>query len=44
MTKEAVEINGKVWTKDNLKELLLTNNNAVERAITVIYGYQTLSE
>ena len=44
MKTKSVEINGKVWNKDNLKELLLTNIRAVERAITVIYGYQTIGE
>ena len=44
MKTKSVEINGKVWTKDNLKELLLVSNRAVERAITVIYSYQTIGE
>ena len=44
MKAKSIKINGKVWTKDNLKELLLINNRAVERAITVIYSYQTIGE
>ena len=44
MKIKEVEVNGKVWNKDNLKELLKTNDKAVERAITVIYSYQTLAE
>ena len=43
MVKE-VEVNGKVWNKQSIKELLLTNNKAIERAILVIFSNQTLSE
>lgn len=43
MIKE-VEVNGKVWTKESIKQLLLTNDKAIERAILVIFSNQTLSE
>lgn len=44
MKTKSVEVNGKVWNKDNLKELLLKNDKAVARAVAVIYSYQTLGE
>ena len=46
MTKTAktVTVNGKEWNKEAIKELLEKSDKAVERAITVIYGYQTEDE
>ena len=46
MTKatKTITINGKEWTKETIKELLERNDKAVERAITVIYSYQTEDE
>lgn len=41
---ESVEVNGKAWTKDMIKELIQTNDKAVVRALLVIYNYQTESE
>lgn len=33
-----------IWTTDRIKTLLMTNNEAVERAIVAIYHRQTLGE
>lgn len=39
-----VEVNGKIWTKDDLKQLLETNDAAVIKAMLKIFEYQTYSE
>ena len=36
-----VTVNGIEYTKDSIKELLLTNDQAVARAVFRIYQYQT---
>ena len=36
--------NGKEWTKDSVRELLLTNDKAVNRAVMLIYSFQTADE
>lgn len=41
---KSVEVNGKAWTQDMIKELIRTNDKAVVRALLVIYNYQTDSE
>lgn len=41
---KAVEVNGKTWTKDNLKELLVVNDKAVIKGMLTIYDYQTSHE
>ena len=50
-TKEAkkksnkqVIVNGKAWNKETLKDLLKRNDKAVERAILLIYSFQTFEE
>lgn len=35
---------GKVWTKDEIKVMLATNDVAVERAVVAIYNRQTRDE
>lgn len=39
-----VIINGKEWTKQKVKDLILENDKAVYRAILRIYSFQTLEE
>lgn len=34
----------KTWNKDSIKELLIKNDRAVERAILVVYNNQTMDE
>lgn len=34
----------KTWNKDSIKELLMKNDRAVERAILVVYNNQTIYE
>ena len=41
---KSVEVSGKVWTKDSLKELLRTNDEAVIRGMKRIHEYQTSDE
>ena len=41
---KSVEVKGRTWTQDDIKELLRTNDRAVVRALLIIYGYQTDSE
>ena len=36
--------NGKEWTKEDIKNLLSTNAKAVQKAITILYSYQTDDE
>ena len=42
--KSATDANGKVWTKDDIKALLETNDAAVIKAMLRIFEYQTYSE
>ena len=39
-----VEVNGKLWDKQKLKDLLMRNNKAIERAILLLYSFQTYEE
>lgn len=39
-----VEVNGKLWNKESLKDLLKRNNKAIERAILLLYSFQTYEE
>lgn len=41
---KSVEVKGRTWTQDDIKELLRNNDRAVIRALLVIYNYQTDSE
>jgi hypothetical protein len=41
---EAVDIKGKIWSKETIQELLDTNGNAVYRAMVQIYDKQTAEE
>jgi hypothetical protein len=42
--KSATDANGKVWTKDDIKQLLATNDAAVLKAMLRIFEYQTFYE
>lgn len=42
--KNEVLYKGKVWTKEEVKDLLKRNDRAVERGILRIYSYQTDEE
>lgn len=44
MKSKAVTIKNKTWTKEDIKELLRKNNKAVERAIVLLYSFQTYEE
>lgn len=39
-----VEINGKLWDKEKLKDLLMRNDKAVMRALLLLYSFQTDEE
>ena len=39
-----VTVKGRVWTNEDIKELIRTNDKAVIRALLVIYSYQTAHE
>jgi hypothetical protein len=41
---KVVQVNGKSWTPENLKELIKTNDHAVQRAILAIYAGQVEDE
>lgn len=41
---KSVEVNGVVWTKESLRELIRTNDNAVIRGMLRIYEFQTHDE
>lgn len=41
---KSVSVNGTVWTKDRIKDLLRTNDEALKRSILRIYDYQTRNE
>lgn len=41
---EKVTVNGQVWDKESIKDLLDRNDKAVERAILLIYSFQTDEE
>lgn len=43
-SKKEVILNGKVWTKESVKDLLRRNDEAVERGILRIYSFQTDEE
>jgi hypothetical protein len=43
-TIKSVEVNGKTWTKESLRELLATNDAAVVKGMLRIYEYQTETE
>lgn len=43
-SKKEVVLNGKVWTKESVKDLLRRNDEAVERGILRIYSFQTDEE
>lgn len=43
-SKKEVILNGKVWTKESVKDLLRRNDKAVERGILRIYSFQTDEE
>ena len=36
--------NGKYWSKNDIKSLLIRNDKAVKKALLIIYNYQTDSE
>ena len=42
--KSKFEINGVVWTKQSVKELIATNDKAVLNALVIIYNNQTYDE
>ena len=43
-SKKEVILNGKVWTKESVKDLLRRNDKAVERGILRIFSFQTDEE
>ena len=43
-SKKEVILNGKVWTKESVKDLLRRNDRAVERGILRIFSFQTDEE
>ena len=43
-SKKEVVLNGKIWTKESVKDLLRRNDEAVERGILRIYSFQTDEE
>lgn len=43
-SKKEVVLNGKVWTKESVKDLLKRSDEAVERGILRIYSFQTDEE
>lgn len=43
-SKKEVILNGKVWTKESVKDLLKRSDKAVERGILRIYSFQTDEE
>ena len=43
-SKKEVILNGKVWTKESIKDLLRRSDEAVERGILRIYSFQTDEE
>lgn len=43
-SKKEVILNGKVWTKESVRDLLRRNDEAVERGILRIYSFQTDEE
>lgn len=43
-SKKEVILNGKVWTKEAIKDLLKRSDKAVERGILRIYSFQTDEE
>ena len=43
-SKKEVILNGKVWTKESVKDLLKRSDEAVERGILRIYSFQTDEE
>ena len=43
-SKKEVVLNGKIWTKESVKDLLRRNDKAVERGILRIFSFQTDEE
>lgn len=43
-SKKEVVLNGKVWTKESVKDLLRRSDKAVERGILRIFSFQTDEE
>lgn len=39
-----VKVNGKIWDKDSIQELIDSNADACARALMIVYGNQTASE
>ena len=39
-----VIVNGKTWNKESIKNLILTNDKAVYRALLLLYSFQTEEE
>ena len=39
-----VSVNGKIWNKVSIKNLILTNDRAVYRALLLLYSFQTQEE
>ena len=39
-----VKVNGKLWNKEKLKDLLMRNDKAVMRALLLLYSFQTDEE
>jgi hypothetical protein len=44
MKKKSVTVKGKEWTRDDIRELLLSNDKAVTRGLSLIYSFQTADE
>ena len=42
--KVQVEVKGRKWDINSLKELLLKNDKAVMKAVSLIYSFQTCEE
>ena len=39
-----VTVNGKIWDKESIKNLIFTNDKAVYRALLLLYSFQTNDE
>jgi hypothetical protein len=39
-----VDVNGKIWTKEDIKNLILTRDDAVIRVLMHLHGFQTSYE
>jgi len=44
LKSQAIGKNGKIWDKDSIKELILTNDKAMIKALLLIYKNQTETE